>query len=72
MSKASDSGYQIRALEKQIAQAAKEKDKLEVAIIEQSSLAALNKRMQELQMVPVQKMAQFMVEGAAAVAMKQP
>lgn len=55
MSRASVGGYQIRALEKNIERLAREQQKLEVAVMEKSSLAAISKRLDTLTMVPAQK-----------------
>jgi hypothetical protein len=68
MSKAAVSGYQIHALEEKVALATKEKERLDVAILEQSSLSNLNKRIDQLQMVPAQNVAHLSAEQLTAFA----
>lgn len=66
LSQASVSGYQIRSLEKSIEQLSREQQKLEVAVMERSSLVAISKRMNSLTMVPAEKI--IRLNGAPAMA----
>lgn len=66
MSRASVGGYQIRALEKKIERLTREQQKLEVAVMEKSSLAAISKRLDTLTMVPAKKA--LRLDGSASVA----
>lgn len=66
MSHASVTGYQIHALETKIDTLSREQQKLEVAVMERSSLSAISKRMDSLAMVPAQKI--IHLDGTPAMA----
>ncbi len=68
MSRASVTGYQIRSLEKKIDELAREQQKLEVAVMEKTSLVSLHKRLDTLQLVPAKKI--IKLEEAPNIAMK--
>lgn len=65
-SQASVSGYQIRTLENSVDYLSREQQKLEVAVLERSSLAAIEKRMNALTLQKAQRVIHLDVSPSVA------